>query len=48
MKTSILNMGKALDKAEQQQINGGFSCIRDCRIECGPDPVCFADCVDNC
>ncbi|MCD8399744.1 hypothetical protein G1K66_01855 [Tenacibaculum finnmarkense] len=25
MKNSILNLGKALNKAEQQQINGGYS-----------------------
>ncbi|TYQ00346.1 hypothetical protein C7447_101958 [Tenacibaculum adriaticum] len=28
MKKQILNLGKALNKAEQKQINGGFNVIR--------------------
>ncbi|WP_299106604.1 hypothetical protein [uncultured Tenacibaculum sp.] len=48
MKTSILNLGKALSKENQKQINGGSS---DCRrmercssnSDCGPN-----DCVLIC
>ncbi|CAL2104710.1 conserved protein of unknown function [Tenacibaculum sp. 190130A14a] len=32
MKKSILNLGKALNKAEQKQVNGGSSC---------PGPICY-------
>lgn len=31
MKKSILNLGKALDKAEQKQVNGGTN--RRCTVE---------------
>ncbi|MEQ6125286.1 hypothetical protein AAON49_13845 [Pseudotenacibaculum sp. MALMAid0570] len=30
MKKSILNIGKALNKAEQKQVNGGMNGICDC------------------
>lgn len=29
MKKSILNIGKALNKAEQKSINGGARCVED-------------------
>jgi len=29
MKKQILNLGKALNKAEQNQINGGSGCVQD-------------------
>jgi hypothetical protein len=34
MKKSILNLGKALNKSEQEQINGGKP------IECYSNPIC--------
>ncbi len=42
MKKSILNLGKALEKAEQKQINGGASCptysAKRC-LACGGYPL---------
>ena len=40
MKKSILNLGKALNKAEQKQINGGRRIV-----ECNSD---FGGCPCNC
>jgi hypothetical protein len=34
MKKSILNIGKALNKSEQQQINGGHGCSQSGRLCC--------------
>ena len=53
MKKSILNIGKALNKAEQQQIQGGnFQCILDCYDNCyaqsGGDRMVYAPCLDIC
>ena len=30
MKKSILNLGKALNKAEQKEVNGGIASFRSC------------------
>ena len=38
MKKSILNIGKALNKAEQKEINGGYQ--RECSTSNGPDEEC--------
>ncbi len=38
MKKSILNLGKALNRSEQQTINGGNSCYY--KSDCGPDQAC--------
>jgi hypothetical protein len=40
MKKSILNLGKALSKAEQLTISGGQLSILRCS---GPRPMCTAD-----
>ena len=42
MKKAILNLGKALNKAEQKTINGGFSCDQYPIFLCfGPIPGCL-------
>lgn len=46
MKTIVLNLGKALNKAEQKQINGGQSkaCECDCtKYACDGIGVCCKD-----
>lgn len=47
MKKSILNLGKALNKADQKQINGGIAqgCYQDGRKCCqtGPGGHTFCD-----
>jgi len=58
MKKSILNVGKALSKAEQQKINGGNndctipSVCQTCEGFAGPGGTCFGGpntwfCCDN-
>ncbi len=46
MKKSILNIGKALNKAEQKQINGGIT-HKECFITCAGTGA-FAECYENC
>ncbi|MCT4699671.1 hypothetical protein [Tenacibaculum haliotis] len=42
MKKSILNLGKALNKTQQKQINGGFDCSQFPFGICfGPVPGCL-------
>ena len=41
MKQSILNIGTALDKAEQRTINGGFN-------GCGTLSECMSSCIYEC
>jgi hypothetical protein len=43
MKKSILNIGKALNKAEQKEINGGATgraCSNNCHNGCLPNETC--------
>ncbi|WP_442264473.1 hypothetical protein ACSIGC_08855 [Tenacibaculum sp. ZS6-P6] len=43
MKKSILNIGKALNKAEQRKVNGGFGSCDDYT-----GPFCYADSIPGC
>jgi hypothetical protein len=52
MKKSILNLGKALNKAEQKLINGGYKagmCKDTCQsnADCGPMRECFTGTCDG-
>lgn len=51
MKKRILEIGQALDKAQQQQINGGVNCF-ECHSYClanNPfDRQAYGVCVSNC
>ncbi len=51
MKKSILNIGKALNKAEKEQINGGVNCL-SCHSYCmanNPnDRTGYGDCFQAC
>ncbi|MDY0780809.1 hypothetical protein [Tenacibaculum sp. IB213877] len=46
MKNSILNLGKALLKADQKKIKGGagYSCYQDGRLCCQTGPSGFTIC----
>ena len=53
MKKSILNIGKALNKAEQKQIQGGnlqcrLECYNTCYAQSGGDRMVYANCLDQC
>ena len=52
MKKQILNIGKALNKAEQQQITGGFGCHMQCHFDCVDlhpnDKEAYGYCRDAC
>jgi len=51
MKKSILNLGKALNKAQQQAINGGTrGCASSCSTDedCNPTPGQITGCVYAC
>jgi len=46
MKKPILNLGKALNKAEQKEINGGTdkgTCMIQCRARYGLYGICIPD-----
>ena len=48
MKKSILNIGKALNKAEQKSINGGANCpiyAPSCCTSCGGYPLSNGCCL---
>ncbi|RKF02915.1 hypothetical protein C8N26_2562 [Tenacibaculum lutimaris] len=49
MKNQILNLGKALKKSDQQQVNGGipklFECLTD--EDCNLYPDSFSQCRNN-
>ena len=51
MKKSILNIGKALDKVQQQAINGGVGgCASSCNTDedCNPTPGQITGCIYSC
>ncbi|WP_237274792.1 hypothetical protein [Tenacibaculum ovolyticum] len=43
MKKSILNLGEALNKAEQKEINGGSPRFCRCDSECGSGSHCCSN-----
>lgn len=43
MKKSILKLGKALNKAHQKEINGGFGLCSDYN-----GPMCYSDTIPGC
>ncbi len=51
MKNQILNLGKSLNKAEQQQINGGanlpYDNERDCELNGGIWYACISECYNS-
>ncbi len=48
MKKSILNLGKALNKIEQKEINGGFNIPVICRVFCPAGCHCSGHLNDEC
>lgn len=45
MKKQILNLGKALSKAEQRNVTGGYEEENGCSVSCGSGY--YACCIDN-
>ncbi len=43
MKNSIFNLGKVLNKAEQENINGGYAAQQELLAGCFPEHGCFEE-----